>query len=94
MLLFFFLSGQEEIFTSKEEQDHQQYNSGTKLNGFQKMNFKKKMLKETMLFANMPESLDRATGKQKHRGNKHDACLLARLQLFFFSPAHHQVMKS
>lgn len=52
------------------------------------------MLKETMLFANMPESLDRATGKQKHRGNKHDACSLAHLQLFFFSPAHHQVMKS
>lgn len=90
---FFFLSAQEEIFTSKEEQDHQQYNSGTKLNGFQKMNLKKRCLKKQW-FANMPESLDRATGKQKHRGNKHDACLLARLQLFFFSPAHHQVMKS
>lgn len=36
-----FLSAQEEIFTSKEEQDHRQYNSGTKLNRFQKMNLKK-----------------------------------------------------
>lgn len=61
---------------------------------FKKNELKKKMLKETMLFANTPESLDRATGKQKHRGSKHDARLLASLQLFFFSPAHLQVMKS
>lgn len=45
---FFFLSAQEEIFTSKEEQDHQQYNSGTKLKT-SKNELKKKMLKETVV---------------------------------------------